>query len=107
MIQRDKPDTVRIALVATAATILVAFAATVATLLALRLRSPTSPEEISADGTGAQAPTQPAVQPAIEAEMPAHVPTHFTEEVVLPGITKTGVDIEQEDAVEGRSPEGV
>lgn len=51
--------------------------------------------------------TPPPVQPAVGIEMPATVPHHFTEDVVIPGFTETGQDIELQDDTDGRSPEGV
>jgi hypothetical protein len=46
-------------------------------------------------------------QPDVEAAMPAGVPGHFTEELVIPGFTETGADVERDDGALGRSPEGV
>lgn len=51
--------------------------------------------------------TPPPLQPAIGIEMPATVPAHFTEDVVIPGFTETGQEIELQDDIDGRSPEGV
>ena len=63
--------------------------------------------------TGPQAvPTIPpaggqAVQPAVDIVMPVEVPQHFTEDIVIPGFTETGQDVELQDDTSGRSPEGV
>jgi hypothetical protein len=46
-------------------------------------------------------------QPEVDMAMPADVPTHFTEEIVIPGFTETGADVERDDDTLGRSPEGV
>ena len=35
------------------------------------------------------------------------IPRHFSEELLIPGLTHTGVEIVQEDESNGRSPEGV
>lgn len=51
--------------------------------------------------------TPPPIEPAIGIEMPATVPQHFTEDVVIPGFTETGQDVELQDDIDGRSPEGV
>jgi hypothetical protein len=37
----------------------------------------------------------------------AEIPTHFSEDLIIPGKTATGPEIEDQDATEGRSPEGV
>jgi hypothetical protein len=47
------------------------------------------------------------VQPAVGTSISAKAPHHFSEELVVPGVTRTGVEIELEDAQDGRSPEGV
>lgn len=47
------------------------------------------------------------VQPAVDRAMPAQVPDHFTEELIIPGLTETGADVERQDDTIGRSPEGV
>lgn len=52
-------------------------------------------------------PGSPAPQPDVNTVMPAQVPTHFTENVIVPGFTETGADIEEQDDRLGRSPEGV
>jgi hypothetical protein len=49
----------------------------------------------------------PDPQPAVDTSMPTKVPDHFTEDVILPGFTETGQDVERDDETEGRSPEGV
>jgi hypothetical protein len=54
-------------------------------------------------GTSNLAPLQPAVDRAMQAE----VPDHFSEELIVPGFTATGADIERQDETLGRSPEGV
>jgi hypothetical protein len=46
-------------------------------------------------------------QPEVDLAMPATVPGHFTEELVIPGFTETGADVERDDDTLGRSPEGV
>lgn len=68
-------------------------------------RSPSSDTAEWSDGSVRGTP--PPIQPAIGIEMPATVPHHFTEDVVLPGFTETGQDIELQDDADGRSPEGV
>lgn len=68
-----------------------------------RRRSSDTDEWSNGSGRGTPAPTQPAV----DIEMPATIPHHFTEDVVIPGFTETGQDIELQDDVDGRSPEGV
>lgn len=35
------------------------------------------------------------------------IPRHFSEELLIPGLTHSGVEIVQEDESNGRSPEGV
>ncbi len=35
------------------------------------------------------------------------IPRHFSEDLVIPGVTHTGVEIREQDAREGRSAEGV
>ncbi len=63
--------------------------------------------------TAAEAPVAPplasgpTMQPAVGIVMPAQVPHHFTEDIVIPGFTETGQDIELQDDADGRSPEGV
>lgn len=47
------------------------------------------------------------VQPAIGKEMPDAVPSHFTEDLIVPGFTATGADVERQDDVFERSPSGV
>jgi hypothetical protein len=46
-------------------------------------------------------------QPAVPVTTKTTVPTHFTEDIVLPGITYTGADVQEQDERSGRSPEGV
>ena len=46
-------------------------------------------------------------QPAVGDRMSAGVPRHFSEDVVIPGVTFTGVDVRAQDKREGRSAEGV
>lgn len=46
-------------------------------------------------------------QPDVDVAVPATVPSHFTEELVIPGITETGADVERDDETLGRSPEGI
>lgn len=50
-----------------------------------------------------------AVQPhpAAGNRMSAGVPRHFSEDVVIPGMTFTGLDIREQDERAGRSAEGV
>jgi hypothetical protein len=67
-------------------------------------RRPSDGEEWS---NGSTQGTPPPIQPAIGIEMPATIPQHFTEDVVIPGFTETGQDIELQDDIDGRSPEGV
>lgn len=61
---------------------------------------------LNGHGSGDHSGTVP-IQPGIIREMPAHVPHHFTEELIVPGFTETGQDVEQQDDELGRSPEGV
>ena len=51
--------------------------------------------------------TGQTVQPAVDAQMAADMPEHFSEDLVIPGFTQTGIDIEEQDAQSGRSSEGV
>jgi hypothetical protein len=46
-------------------------------------------------------------QPAVGDRMSAEVPRHFSEDVVIPGMTFTGVDTRERDEQASRSPEGV
>lgn len=64
------------------------------------------PADASSAGQTSDEPWPP-VQPAVGTEMPADVPRHFTEDIVVPGFTETGQDVERQDDTEGRSPEGV
>lgn len=50
---------------------------------------------------------EPFAQPAVDTTVSAKTPRHFSEELVVPGVTQTGLDIEHEDMLQGRSPEGV
>jgi len=69
----------------------------VATYLLVRLlHSPVT-------GQGTEAP----IQPAVSRQMSVELPHHFTEDLVIPGITETGIGIERQDDTLGRSPEGV
>lgn len=47
------------------------------------------------------------IQPAINTEAPSGVPDHFTENLLVPGHTYSGIQIEEQDDRLGRSPEGV
>jgi hypothetical protein len=60
--------------------------------------------ERQTDATGAD---RIPPQPDVETAMPATAPSHFTEELVIPGFTETGADVERDDETLGRSPEGV
>lgn len=44
---------------------------------------------------------------AVPGRTGAPFPHHFSEEIVVPGITSTGTDVQGQDEREGRSPEGV
>ena len=46
-------------------------------------------------------------QPATDRPITETAPLHFTEEIVVPGITETGEQIEQHDDTLGRSRGGV
>jgi hypothetical protein len=46
-------------------------------------------------------------QPAIDRPVSETAPPHFTEDMVIPGFTETGEQIEQDDDTTGRSPGGV
>lgn len=61
----------------------------------------------ASNGNLAGTPVTPPIQPAVTAQMAAHVPDHFSEELIVPGFTETGQDIERQDEEHGRSPEGV
>jgi hypothetical protein len=46
-------------------------------------------------------------QHEVDTAMPSQVPNHFSENLIVPGITETGADVERDDDTLGRSPEGV
>ncbi len=46
-------------------------------------------------------------QPATDTPITETPPPHFTEEMIIPGITETGMQILEDDDTEGRSPGGV
>lgn len=69
---------------------------TVAGAIAQILRAGSTPHELPPDA-----------QPAVDTSMPAEVPHHFTEDLIVPGFTETGADVERQDDEDGRSPEGV
>jgi hypothetical protein len=46
------------------------------------------------------------VQPAVDTVMQADIPDHFTEDLIVPGFTETGAEIQKDDETLGRSPEG-
>jgi hypothetical protein len=46
-------------------------------------------------------------QPGVGDTMSSAVPRHFSEDVVIPGMTYTGLDIQEQDERDGRSAEGV
>ncbi len=50
---------------------------------------------------------EPEVQPAVETSAPTETPHHFSENLIVPGKTATGTEISEQDARDGRSPEGV
>lgn len=60
------------------------------------------PDETADDGL-----LVPTSQPATAEPLPADVPQHFTEALIVPGITESGAEISEQDANDGRSPEGV
>jgi hypothetical protein len=102
----DVMRTAPVALMALGASLAIAGATVVVTSLRRR-REPAvmpagtrEPVVVNSAGSG-------EVQPAVEVEMPATVPHHFTEELIIPGFTETGADVEEQDAHNGRSPEGV
>jgi len=77
----------------------------IATYLVMRLLlSPIGEHQPAESG---ESGSEPPIQPGIDPEMPAHVPHHFTEDLVIPGFTETGQDVERDDDTKGRSPEGV
>jgi hypothetical protein len=46
-------------------------------------------------------------QPAVPVTTGASFPNHFSEDIVVPGLTHTGADVQAQDERDGRSPEGV
>ena len=87
----------------------------IAVLVVLRrtVLSHTAPEEVASTGTTV-APTPVAeredastVQPAVDTEMPAAPPSHFSEDLVIPGFTETGAQIEEDDDAQRPSPGNV
>jgi hypothetical protein len=54
-----------------------------------------------------QNPDDVQPQPAVPVVTSTTVPRHFSEDVVIPGMTYTGADIQRQDDRTGRSPEGV
>lgn len=74
-------------------------------LYAVRRRAG-SPTSTTAEG-GEQPSSRVPIQPAVETVAPAEVPHHFSESLVVPGFTETGMDIERRDDSDGRSPGGV
>ena len=48
-----------------------------------------------------------AAQPAVDTTVSAERPAHFSEDLLIPGLTHTGAEIEAGDEEEGRHPEGV
>jgi hypothetical protein len=62
------------------------------------------PESGPSDTAGAE---RIPPQPEIDTAMPDVVPSHFSENLVIPGFTETGAQVEQDDDTQGRSPEGV
>lgn len=41
------------------------------------------------------------------AAMSSEIPNHFSEDLLVPGLTYTGAEVQQQDDHDGRSPEGV
>ncbi len=41
------------------------------------------------------------------AVMSSEIPHHFSEDLLVPGLTYTGAEVQQQDDHDGRSPEGV
>lgn len=67
-----------------------------------------NPAEASAGDTSSiESERVPPIQPIGDREVPMHVPNHFSEGVVIPGLTETGVEVEEQDVIYGRSPEGI
>lgn len=58
-------------------------------------------------GHSADDPMMFQAQPAVSTEMSASVPHHFTEDLIIPGFTETGQQVEEQDDTLQRSPEGV
>jgi hypothetical protein len=97
--EREKVDrfsglsALQIALLAMAASTVAA----VGTLLGLRrfgiVRKPSGANEVAV--------------PAVPTRTGTSFPNHFSEEIVVPGITYTGAEVQKQDEREGRSPEGV
>jgi hypothetical protein len=52
-------------------------------------------------------PPWAASQPAVPHTNHEGTPEHFSETLLVPGMTFTGEDVAEQDATEGRSPEGV
>jgi hypothetical protein len=47
------------------------------------------------------------IQPAVDAETSTETPLHFSEDLLVTGLTHTGLEIVRQDNEEGRSSEGV
>ncbi|MDQ2745517.1 MAG: hypothetical protein M3Z66_24935 [Chloroflexota bacterium] len=60
------------------------------------VRRRAAPDAVDAPG---QTPTGAA--------MSSEIPQHFSEDLLVPGITYTGAEVQQQDDHDGRSPEGV
>lgn len=84
-----------------ALTMAVSIAGALLVLLMTRLWNGRAAPEIDTAGTERIPP-----QPEVDLAMPATMPGHFTEELVIPGFTETGADVERDDDTLGRSPEG-
>jgi hypothetical protein len=83
-------------------TLLASTAVAVGVFVIFRRRS-RSGERQEDDSKASQAP----IQPAVNTVAPAEVPQHFSEDLLVPGFTESGVEIAEQDRAEGRSPEGV
>lgn len=85
--------------------------AAVAVLLTLRrflfARAPEQSDDPDSGPDAAQAPSYDMQQPETPEAMATVVPHHFSENLVVPGLTKTGLEILQDDDRNGKSPEGV
>ena len=85
--------------------------AAVAVLLAIRrflfTQTPESSVAPAADRRAEDTFSDSMEQPDTPEAMGTAIPHHFSEDLIVPGLTKTGPEILQDDDQDGRSPEGV